>query len=168
MIEILPPCKKCWLYLRDNRGHPACRECNARVLYAKAVRHDIPYQQKAMPEILAAIPTKTEIKAAYKKQMEIPSMIVPADFKSTIPAKQKTPDQPVTTCIWPGGCNRLGDYALGYCQRCYLRYKRQRPIGCDGVKECKTKGCTAPGNYALGLCLTCYSRRRSGKMRGEI
>ena len=162
MIGILPPCKKCWLYLRDNRGHPACRECKARVLYAKAVRHDIPYQQKAMPEILAAISTKTEIKAAYKKQMEIPSMIQPEGFESKIAPKQKTPDKPVTMCRWPG-CYRLGDNALGYCKRCYLRYIRSRPIGVGGVKECKTRGCKEPGNYACGLCSGCYSRKRYKK-----
>jgi len=158
MIEILPPCKKCWLYLRSNRDHPACRECNARILYADAVIHDIPHQKKAMRKILAAIPTKAEIKAAFQKQMEIPSIAKPDGFKSTTPPKQRTPKHPITTCLDPN-CDKMGDYARGYCRPCYQRLLRNRKIGEGGVKKCKTKGCEAAGSYAAGYCGFCYGVR---------
>jgi len=158
------PLEKCQLF-HGKKDHPACKNCRARLLYTDAYNHAEEDQVKALKKVAAAIPTRSEIEAIYKKHLEIPSVIVPAALKTEIERTPRKPGPDFTICVWPE-CYRLGDYALGYCQRCYLRYKRQRPIGVDGVKECKTKGCTAPGNYCLGLCLTCYSRRRSAKIRG--
>ena len=160
------PLESCPLF-HGKKDHPACKNCRARLLYAEAYSLAEEDQAKAMKKVTAAVPTRSEIEAIYKKHMQIPSVIIPDAFKTEIKLTPRKPGPDFTICIWPE-CDRLGDYALGYCQRCYLRYKRQRPIGCEGVKECKTKGCTEPGNYCLGLCLTCYSRRRSGKARGGL
>ena len=156
------PLETCPLFYKQ-KDHPACRNCRARGLYADAYNHAEEDRAKAMLRVKAAIPTRSEIKAALQKRMEIKSVIVPDALKTEIERTPRKPGPDFTICRWPG-CDRLGDYALGYCRRDYLRYRQTRQIGEDGVIECRTKGCKKPGNYSLGLCLTCYGRRRRGKI----
>ena len=147
------PCKTwCPLGQKQDKNHPACKQCNARVLYAKHSALEYLYSadqiEKVLKKIRVAIPDFTPKPPPPVENSKSKRVVISPQIKGFCPR-----------------CGRQNNRKTGNCSACRLYIRRHREIGEDGCKECITPGCKQPGNYCRGVCMSCYNRIQYRKRR---